>query len=72
MLLLYTDGLTEARNAAGVEWGCRGLLGAVGRVLRQGHRDAQAVVKGILDSLSDFTDGRVASDDRTLVVICFQ
>ena len=72
LLLLYTDGLTEARNAAGVEWGCRGLLQAVGRVLQQEQRDAKAVVAGIFDSLVDFTDGRVASDDRTLVVLCLQ
>ena len=67
-LVLYTDGLTEARNAAGVEWSCRGLLRAVARRYSPATTAAD-VVRAVYEGLAEFTEGAVASDDRTLVVL---
>ena len=62
-LLLYTDGLTEARSASGEEFGEERLADA----LRSGaDRPAPEVVQALLDAVSQF--GPVQEDDRTLVV----
>lgn len=65
-LVVYTDGLTEARDNA------RGFYGeerVVEVIADAACADAQAVVKVLLDDLDAFTTGR-ARDDVTLIVVC--
>ncbi|MCK9925973.1 serine/threonine-protein phosphatase [Frankia sp. Mgl5] len=73
-LVLYTDGLTEARNLAGVEFGSDRLAAAgwrstEGRVPGRGRRPS--AVSGVLDRMfaevAAFTQR--ASDDRSALVL---
>ena len=63
-ILLYTDGVTEAADRAGAQYGedrllrtMRGLLGA---------RDAEELIGGVLKDVALFSDGAEQSDDITL------
>jgi sigma-B regulation protein RsbU (phosphoserine phosphatase) len=66
MLLLYTDGVTEAAAASGDEYGQERLAAAAckGRLL--GARD---LINRIYDDILRHTEGRLPTDDVTLVVI---
>jgi len=64
-ILLYTDGLTEARNAAEEEFGEQRLIDMV---LRRPHLDPQALRDGILQSATAFSGGSL-QDDATLIAI---
>ncbi len=63
-LFLYTDGLTEATNPAGEEFGPARLAGLV-----QEHRRASAseLVQAVRSHLETFTAGRPLADDTTLM-----
>ena len=63
-LALYTDGVTEARNAAGHELGQRGLVRALKRRRKLG---AKARVEGVLEELQKYSAGE-QEDDITLIV----
>ena len=64
-LLLFSDGITEAENSAGEEFGEGRLLD----LLRQHQRlDATGLRKRIMGAVADFTGGKL-QDDATLVVI---
>jgi sigma-B regulation protein RsbU (phosphoserine phosphatase) len=63
-LILYTDGITEACDPSGFLFGSERLDAA----LRSGPRDAPGMVRAVLECLEKFTEGRRASDDRTLLV----
>jgi sigma-B regulation protein RsbU (phosphoserine phosphatase) len=63
-LVLYTDGITEARNREGQLFGEFRLDRAIERTAGPSDR----VVAGILDEVGRFTRDRAAEDDRTLVV----
>ena len=63
-LLLYTDGITEARNPAGDEFGQDRLAAALAR---HRHRDAAALHAAILAEVRGFAVGGF-EDDATLVV----
>jgi phosphoserine phosphatase RsbU/P len=64
-LLLYTDGITEAWNAAGE------LLGtsALQRVFRNAPPSPAALVTAVRDAVRLHEQGRPAEDDQTLVAI---
>jgi sigma-B regulation protein RsbU (phosphoserine phosphatase) len=64
-LLFYTDGITEAPNPEGEEFGEDRLASAA---RTEGSRDAEAVKDRVLDVLAAFTGGRFV-DDATLIVI---
>ena len=66
VLLLYTDGLMEATNAADEMFGVEGLVDSV-RALPDGS--PQAIIHSIVSRIRDFTGGAPQSDDQTLVVI---
>jgi sigma-B regulation protein RsbU (phosphoserine phosphatase) len=66
VLVLYTDGITESRNAAEEEFGVEGLAAAV---RDERDKDAAAIVDGVFRRLAEFTACAVAADDRTLVVV---
>jgi sigma-B regulation protein RsbU (phosphoserine phosphatase) len=63
-IVLFTDGLTEARNAADEEFGEPRLLEAIVR-----HRacSAPALQARLADAVATFTGGRL-QDDATLIV----
>ncbi|PWI45017.1 SpoIIE family protein phosphatase [Streptomyces sp. ICBB 8177] len=66
-LLLYTDGITEARDAAGTQFGERRLSHALTRVPPQ--HAAQQVVDALIGALRTFTAGRGIDDDQAALVI---
>ena len=66
VLVLYTDGVTEAQNPAGEEFGRDRLAQAV-----QTHRQLSArdMISAMHKELIDWTDGGGATDDVTFFVI---
>jgi phosphoserine phosphatase RsbU/P len=65
-LFLYTDGLTEARNRAGEEYG----LGRVqGLAARHCGANARALISECLSDLSGFRESLNQTDDLTLLVM---
>jgi sigma-B regulation protein RsbU (phosphoserine phosphatase) len=65
-LFLYTDGLSEARDAAGVEYGTDKLA----RLVREQHAlSSQALIGACLEDLAAFQKGTQKTDDLTLMAI---
>ncbi len=66
LLLLYTDGIVEAHDLRGREFG----LDRVRRILLDFRkRSAQETVEKLMSAVRQFSAGRAAEDDRTVVVI---
>jgi sigma-B regulation protein RsbU (phosphoserine phosphatase) len=65
LVLAYTDGVTEAVNRAGEEWGEQGLLRAVAE---HDAQSADEMVEGIFRSMDEFSLGR-QTDDATVIVL---
>jgi phosphoserine phosphatase RsbU/P len=66
LLVLYTDGATEANGANGEEYG-RARLEAAVRASR--HLSARELITAIQQDVLAWTDGRGASDDMTFFII---
>ncbi len=66
MLLLYTDGLTEATNLEGRPFGEARLREIALAGVRAGY---QALYEAVDKDLSAFTEGAVQKDDITIMVI---
>ena len=64
-LVLFTDGITEARNSAGDLFGIERL----DAVLQGVSQNADCIVKQILAAVDQFAGDRKADDDRTIVVL---
>lgn len=65
VILAYTDGVIEATNPEGEEWGFEGLR----RALLEGHRrTSEDIVYTIFAALDDYTDG-VQMDDVTVTAL---
>ena len=65
-LLLYTDGVTEAKNVRKEEFGQERLA----EIVRPGSiQSAQELVRQVRDWLETFTDGRPLADDTTMVAV---
>jgi sigma-B regulation protein RsbU (phosphoserine phosphatase) len=62
-IILYTDGITEARNPAGEMFDTHSLDGILCRC-----GSARDVLDRVLGALQTFTEGKPATDDRTLLV----
>ncbi len=67
ILIFYTDGLLEARNTAGVEYGEGRLQRTLARI--SGTSSAREVRDAILGDLSNFKADVEQSDDITVVVV---
>ena len=65
-LLLYTDGLTEMSNQAGVEYG---LARVQALAKRHAGADPRALVTACLEELRSFTANAKQADDLTLLVL---
>jgi sigma-B regulation protein RsbU (phosphoserine phosphatase) len=66
MLVLYTDGVTEAMNLAGDEYGPERLVDAV---KRGSHLSARELIDSIHRDVIDWTEGAGADDDVTFFII---
>lgn len=64
VLVFYTDGVTEAANAAGEEFGVQRLAGFVTLETR---RTAQELVSGVYRAVIAFTGNHQLEDDSTLI-----
>ena len=67
LLVFYTDGLVEARNAQGQDYGDARLQRAVARAVDS--RTAREVRDSILGDLSNFKGDEEQADDITVVVV---
>jgi sigma-B regulation protein RsbU (phosphoserine phosphatase) len=66
LLVAFTDGITEAMNAAGDEWGEDRLIDA----LEAARPDEVGLVADrVLAAAADFTRGAAQHDDMTLVAV---
>jgi phosphoserine phosphatase RsbU/P len=65
ILALYTDGVTEAFNPEGEEFGEQRLIEAL---QRNRERPSQALLAAIVDEVQQFSSREVQHDDITLVV----
>ena len=64
-IVLYTDGLTEARDRSGDAFGTE----RVEELLRNQNADAASMLDSILVRLNEFSEGGSAEDDVTLLVL---
>jgi sigma-B regulation protein RsbU (phosphoserine phosphatase) len=64
-LVFYTDGITEARNSGDDLFGTERLDKAIARTAAP----AESVLENILAAVECFSDGRSATDDRTLLAV---
>jgi len=67
-LVLYTDGITEAFNANGEQWGSERLAGSVTETR---HLPAEQAADIILDTVQRFSQPAGFRDDVTLILIDF-
>jgi serine phosphatase RsbU (regulator of sigma subunit) len=68
ILVLYTDGVTEARNSLGEEFGVERLATQI----RRGHTlSADALMNRILENITDFARDVGFEDDATILVVKF-
>ena len=68
-LLLYTDGITEARNASDEEYGEERLTEAL---IRYRHLDAASLHRAMMTEVSAFCSGCGFQDDATLIVVAIR
>jgi serine/threonine protein phosphatase PrpC len=64
ILLLYTDGVTEAMNKKDDEFGRDGLAEVV---RREASSPAKVLIQRIRQALAEFTDRQSLADDTTIV-----
>jgi sigma-B regulation protein RsbU (phosphoserine phosphatase) len=68
ILVLYTDGVTEAENSQGGEFGMERLSA----LIRRGHTlSADGLMNHILESVTDFSRDVGFKDDATILVVNF-
>jgi sigma-B regulation protein RsbU (phosphoserine phosphatase) len=68
VVITYTDGVIEAANQSGEEWGVEGLLKATEAGARLRTENAEHLVRSIFNSLDDYSRG-CQTDDATLAVL---
>lgn len=69
LIVLYTDGVTEAESASGDMFGDEPLLGVVGA---PHAADAATCVQSIVDAVDAFSAGHPQSDDLTLLAVAIK
>src|SRR6202163_3906954 len=68
LLVLYTDGITEAENAQGEEFGMERLSGGI---RRECSLSAGELIENIFHSAEDFCQGVGFNDDATVLIVKF-
>ena len=68
-LLLYTDGVNEAENAQGEEFGDERVQNALARLAVASKAAPRSIIDGILEEVTAFTGGKRSHDDITLIVL---
>ena len=68
-LVLYTDGVTEAQDAAEEFFGDDRLLSAIAR---EKEHDQQEIVTAIRQAVNDFENGKDHYDDATILALSFK
>lgn len=66
VLLLFTDGITEAENTSGEQFGIERLCESLRTRL---HLDSKQIQQGIVDDVMNFIGKQTVFDDLTLLVI---
>jgi sigma-B regulation protein RsbU (phosphoserine phosphatase) len=66
MLVLYTDGVTEAFDENFEAFGMERLQAAI---TQRQDRSAQEVLDGILEAVEQHTAGTTQSDDMTILIL---
>lgn len=66
-LLLYTDGITDARNRDGEDYGDERLQRLAARLPRD--HSAEEIIRAVVEDVSRFTGGADQADDITLVAL---
>jgi sigma-B regulation protein RsbU (phosphoserine phosphatase) len=66
LILLHTDGVTEAENSSGELFGIERLCN---EALRLKERSANAIVSGIVTALMEYVGTQKIRDDITLLVL---
>ena len=69
LLVLYTDGLSESTNEAGLELGYHGILGLAESLPLQTETSSSAMGQALLSAVSDFRGDSPALDDESMVVL---
>lgn len=69
ILVLFTDGITEAQNISGYFYGNNRLEACLSQLTMAGAGSAQSVIDGILSDVRAFVEGAEPADDLTLLVI---
>ena len=68
-LLMYTDGITEAKNQQGEQFGSDRLKDSF---TAHASKEPDQIKEGIISDLSGFMGGMIIDDDYTLVVVQFK
>jgi sigma-B regulation protein RsbU (phosphoserine phosphatase) len=68
MLILYTDGITEAMNAAKELYSEEKLLETV---MQRANETAEGLVREIVQSVHDYAGNEPQSDDITLLALIY-
>lgn len=71
-IFIYTDGVTEAANAAGRFWGAEGLEKALEACAALTPRDMRGLIDNVMDRLRDFTQNAPQSDDIAMLALAFR
>ena len=65
-IIIYSDGITEAQNAEGEQYGVNRL---VQLIKNNKHLNSKELVMSIINNIEIFTNGAKYNDDKTVVVI---
>lgn len=69
VIVLYTDGITEAQKRTGEEFGYERLQEIIEQV---GQEEAQEIQEKLIDSLYAFTETEAIDDDYTTLIVKFK
>jgi len=68
-LVLYTDGITESTNEAGLELGYHGILGLAESLLLETGTSSSTVGQALLSAVRDFRGRSPVLDDESMLVL---
>ena len=65
-LIMYTDGITEAENSDGEQFGVERLILLI---LEYGGLAASELIDKIIKSVQEFSEGEAQQDDITIMIV---